>query len=854
MTTTIDLSGEGWRLRGALPSAWELDDLEEIPGGGGTGWIPAGVPGSVQQDLWSAGLLDDPYAGRNSLGAEWATQRVWVYERTFAGSPGWRGGSVRLRLEGIDYRARVLLNGTLLGEHESMFTPALFDVADVVRCEGENRLTVVLAPAPAEQDQLGRTSLVRTRKTRMGYWWDFAPRLVSLGLWDSVRLEVSGTARIEDVAVHPVLADDHGNCALTIEVTVAALAAGDHRATVDILRDDVVVASAQQALRLHAGESTTAAVDLEIARPDLWWPNGMGEQAMYRAVVQLDSGGGGSEAVDERTADFGIRSITLAANETLDPTAPPYTFVLNGRRVYINGWNWVPIDSLYGPSRPEKLAHLLELAARAHCNLLRVNGVGVIEREDFYAHCDRLGILVWQEFVVTSSATDRKPSEDPEYLNAVVAEATAIVPRRRNHPSLAIWCAGNELESLDKLPLDDSEPLIGALKLVAERLDPDTVWLPTSARGRKPFNGLSSIRRDPDGLHDVHGPWLYEGLTEQYELYNAGTSLFHSELGAEGITNPETLRAVLPWEELSLERMDSPTWRHLSAWWVRPEVWASWFGDVSDFDRLVALTQWLQAEGVRYGVESNRRRAFRNSGSLPWQFNEPYPMVGSTAAVDYYGRPKPLYYAVASAYRPLALSARYDTLAWGGRDEFVAELWVASALPEPVPGASVVARVRGATGEILVEQRLSVDVAADGPTRLGSIVCPVDRLGGGMFFLDLELEDAGSGVRAAQRLCFSAALDLAPLAQLAETSLSVDATAGSVAIANTGGTAAVGVRIADAADVRLLPALLVDDSAFTLFPGETRTVALTWTDPARSAAGVSVTALNAPEVLAVPER
>ncbi|HEY8590831.1 MAG TPA: glycoside hydrolase family 2 TIM barrel-domain containing protein, partial [Naasia sp.] len=659
--STVDLSGDGWRLLGALPSAVDRPDGDGSPLGGDTGWIPASVPGSVQHDLRRAGLLDDLYVGRNTLAAEWAADRTWLYERAFEAPPEWRGSTVRLRLDRVDYAARFLLNGTPLGEHASIFTPAVFDVTDALAWEGENRLTVVLGPAPEEQDQMGRTSLVRTRKPRMGYWWDFCPRLVNLGLGGAVTLQRLPDARLEDVAVHPVLSTDAGRCDLRVEIDVDRGQGSPDRVRieVDILSGKDRVAAVTAPVEAGSGRATVH-LQLELTRPELWWPNGAGEQSMYRAEVRLATD---SAVVDTRITAFGVRRIELVRNDTPDPDAPPYTFVINGRRIYITGWNWVPVDALYGVPRAEKLEHLLELAAAAHCNLLRVNGVGLIETAEFYEHCDRLGILVWQEFVLTSSATDRKPSEDAGYLAAVVDEALGIVRSRRNHPSLAVWCAGNELESLEKLPLDDSEPVIAALRQVATALDQDTVWLPTSARGRKPFNGLSSIRRDPDGLHDVHGPWLYEGLDAQYELYNAGTSLFHSELGAEAITNRETLHDVVPPAELTVAGMTGPTWRHLGAWWLRTDVWEQTFGVVDDLDKLVALTQFLQAEAVRYGVEANRRRAWRNSGSLPWQFDEPYPMVGSTAAVDYYGRPKPLYYAIAEAYAPVAVSARYDTLA-----------------------------------------------------------------------------------------------------------------------------------------------------------------------------------------------
>jgi beta-mannosidase len=853
--TTIDLGGAGWRLKGFLPSDWLRPDLAERALAQEQGWIPAQVPGSVQHDLWRAGELADPYVGRNSLAAEWAAERTWVYARSFAADAAWRGRRARLRFEGVDYAARFVLNGVELGAHESMFTPACFEVADLLRYDAPNQLVAIIAPAPREQDQMGRTSLVRSRKSRMGYWWDFCPRLVNLGLWDNVALDLSGPLRIEDLWARPALASDHGRAEVTVTVTLSTPEPRRAALEVTLRHEGRVVASERVERRLAAGESALE-LRLAVEAPRLWWPNGYGEQALYRAEARVSDAGDSTTTSDERAVSFGIRSVELVANATPD-AAPPYTFVVNGERVYINGWNWVPLDALYGVERPEKLDAILELARRAHVNLLRVNGVGLIERSEFYERCDRLGLMVWQEFVVTSSEQDRKPSEDPAYLAAVVEEARGIVPRRRNHPSLVIWCAGNELESLEKLPLDDGEPLISALKAVARELDPDRHWLPTSARGRKPFNGLPSIRRDPDGLHDVHGPWLYEGLEAQYELYNAGTSLFHSEFAAEGLSNPETLRALLPPEELQVGRLESATWRHLSAWWVRPALWREWFGEVDELDRLVQATQMLQAEGVRYAIEANRRRIPRNSGSLPWQLNEPYPMAACTSAVDYYGRPKALYHAVAEAYAPLALSARYQTLAWAGRPAFEAELWAVSALRAPVVGATLEARVVGASGTIFERVTAPAAVAAGVPARLATITCPLERIADEVFLLDMRLVGGDGNTLAASRVCFSRAASLSPLLALGPTTLTAAAARRGerweLELANTGARAALFVRLADGRDVRAAGQALFGANHFCLLPGERRAVTVEWRGVAAAERHLSVGGWNTGQALLTEE-
>ncbi|MFF1572215.1 glycoside hydrolase family 2 protein [Leifsonia sp. NPDC058292] len=841
---TIDLSATTtWRLKEFLPSGWVRDDIADAALGDPDDWIAATVPGSVQRAVVAAGLAPDPFVGRNSLACEWIADRTWVYHTRFEAEPLGAGERRRLTVGGVDYAARFILNGSELGRHEGMSTPISFDATDAVSSDQPNDLLIVLAPAPREQDQMGRTSLVRSRKTRMGYWWDFCPRLIDLGIVGDVTL-ASGALFVDDVRVTPTLAADRISAMIDVQARASGSAANDAPVLARVLRSGAVVAEARTQVDAEGRASATLAVD----EPELWWPNGHGDQALYE--VQLTVGDGSASPVTvSRTV--GLRSIELAPNDGAEPDAPPYVFVVNGRRIYVNGWNWVPVDALYADPQPHKVRHLLELAALSHANLVRVNGVGRIETQQFYDECDRLGLMVWQEFLLTSSATDRKPASDDEYLSAVVAEAREIVPLVSHHASLALWCAGNELEGLDKIPLDDAEPVIGALKSVAAELDPDTVWLPTSARGRKPFNGPNSIREDPGGLQDVHGPWLYQGLEQQYSLYNIGTSLFHSEIGAEAITNPETARAVLPEEEWTLAQAQSPTWRHTSAWWVRPEQWGEYFGGLDltgiAFDRLVAATQFLQAEGVRYAIESNRRRAFGNSGSLPWQFNEPFPMVGSTAAVDYHGRPKHLFTAVRAAYAPLALSAAYDRIAWGGLGTAGLRLWAANADPVPRPGRLVAQALDGA-GRILDTLEVDVTVPASASVHVADFAVPLVDVATGLFVLDLAFVDASGERRAHHRTVLSAEESLAPLIRMPETVIDATLHGDTLRLHNAGDALAPVVRIHD---TRLpgLPGWLVPaDDHLVLLPGETREVGLNWCGVPPTDRKITVTALNAPPV------
>lgn len=768
----ISLDGSDWLCKDYIGEDWLWRGAHRPGTRDGHGWRPATVPGSIQYDLWQSGAIPDPYFERNSLLIEWVPQRTWVFRKTFNLPGELQGRRIELRFEGVDYEAQFFLNGELLGRHTGMYTPAVFSVADRLKFDQENLLAVVVEPAPHEQPQVGRSSQVRTHKSRMGYWWDFCPRVVHLGVWDSVLLEVTGPAKIEEVFVRPQLSEDRRRADVSISLELSAGRSLEVEVEASLSQAGQIAAVRRSRVAVEDGQARLV-ISLEVDRPRLWWPNGYGEPALYKAEVRLTLPDQASEESDRRQVPFGIRRIAFTPNQTPDPAARPYTLVVNDRRVYIKGWNWVPVDALYGVQRPAKLRRLLGLARRANVNLLRVWGGGLIEKEVFYDLCDRLGILVWQEFIQSSSGIDNNPPEDPEFIRFMVQEVRQIIPRKRNHPSLAIWCGGNELQNEQDQPLDERHPMLAALQSVVQELDPDRLWLPTSPTGRVFGNTLENIARDPTGLHDVHGPWEHQGLERHQLLYNQGTSLLHSEFGVEGITNLKTLDRVISKQNQLPVSLDNPVWFHLGSWWVKQASWRATFGKIDDLERLVLATQFLQADGLRYAVEADRRRKYQNSGTLPWQFNEPYPMAACTSAVDYYAHPKPVYYAVAEAYAPVHISAKFPLQAWGDREQFEAEVWVSNSLEHGFEDVQLQMAILGASGRSYTVYRATASFKPDASTRLAAINWPLAGLEEEVFFLDLRLSQADGGVLSNTRYIFSRTQDLAPLLAVQGTGLEV---------------------------------------------------------------------------------
>lgn len=848
----ISLNGGDWLFKDYIGEDWRWRDAHQPGTRDLRFWRRGSVPGSVHHDLWTQGAIPNPYYEMNSLLLEWIPARTWLYKKTFTVDAALRGQRIQLRFEGVDYEAEFFLNGAALGRHRSMYTPAAFEVSDLLHYDEPNLVAVVLAPAPHEEPQVGRTSRVRTHKSRMTYWWDFCPRMIHVGIWQDVLLNVTGAVRIEDVFVRPQLSADYATAAVALSVAADAAQAETVAVETTIRFEGDIIASATQTYHLAPGRAALKET-LRVDQPRLWWPNGAGDQPLYEAEVAiypLHDGQAGAAASDTRVVPFGIRQIELARNDASAPEARPYTLVVNGRKLYIKGWNWVPLDVLYGAPRPQKLAHLLRLAKDAHVNLLRVWGGGLIETEAFYNLADRYGILIWQEFIQSSSGIENTPSEAREFIDLMQREAEAIIPRRRNHPALALWCGGNELTTGDIRPLDDQHPLLAALKEVVARLDPDRLWLPTSPSGPVFGNTLADIAAHPAGLHDVHGPWEYQGVSGQYELYNRGTSLLHSEFGVEGITNLRTLNATIAPEHQQPVTLDNPYWQHLGAWWVKAPVWQETFGAGLDAATWVRATQFMQAEGLRYALEADRRRKYHNSGTLPWQFNEPYPMAACTSAVDYYGQPKPVYYAVARAYQPLLISAKYATIAWEGRPAFEAELWANHSGVEAIMGADLQARLIGLDGRVRHEWNSRADLPANRAAALRAIEAPLEEPG--PFFLDLRLDSAAGLPLAHSRYIFTntpnlaALLDVLPTTLLVEAAAERDRDSWDVRIENTGAQAALFIWLEADRAPGAAGFGAFSDNHFCLLPHETRMIKVSWFDVPRPQRALVIAGWNTP--------
>ncbi|GAB1822850.1 glycoside hydrolase family 2 protein [Herbidospora sp. RD11066] len=633
MTQTTDTSTT---IRRDLGGVWELS-WAGGPGPERSITIPATVPGEVHTALMAAGLLDDPDVGLNELAQVWVGHSQWVYRRTFDWTPG---GRTDLVADGLDTIADVYVNGHLVGQARSQHLAHRWQV-DGVLVDGENTVEVRFAsaweaalahehshgPLPSPYDE----PYAHVRKAAANFGWDWGPHFVTAGIWRDIRLETY-TGRIDHV--RPLVTLSDVGALVSVHVRVDAPEAAEVRAELTDPSGRPVGA----ATGFVEGDEVT--LHLRVDDPELWWPVGLGAQPLYRLDVTLG-------AFDAHTTRLGLRSVEI--DETPDDLGTRWALKVNGQRVRIRGYNWIPDDTFASRATPERVNQRIDQAVAGNANLLRVWGGGYFVTEEFLDACDERGVLVWHDFLFACAAY----CEDDEMVELVTAEAEQAVARMAAHPSLVIWCGGNETVLgwhhwgwADQMGVRGwgARFYMDVLPKVLERLDPTRPYVPNS-----PWSG--SIDRDPAA--DTHGiSHLWDAWNERdYAHYRYHDPSFVSEMGWCGPPAWTTLQNAVPGEHpgpespLTKHHLRAIDGMHKLTRGLQPHVPAP----RNDADWHFA-TQVVQARAVAAGVEWLRSRE-RCAGAVVWQLNDCWPVI-SWSAVDGRGIEKPLWYALRHAFAP----------------------------------------------------------------------------------------------------------------------------------------------------------------------------------------------------------
>lgn len=651
----------------ALHSAWQFKKL------GDSEWLPAEVPGMVHLDLLRTGKIPDPYYGTNEERLQWIENADWEYRTQFVCDSAFlRHSKLELVFEGLDTFASVYVNDSLVLRAVNMFRTWRIDAKSALK-NGNNTLRIVFASAVRRGREMSKNlgvtlpgdEKVFVRKAQYQFGWDWGPRFVSCGVWRSVRLEAWNDVRLESVAVRQESLNEqaaHLRANFELDVLtegtyILRVLAADGRS----LRDSQAPTSTRRET-LKRGKQIVS-VDWVVPKPELWWSNGLGKPHLYKYTCEVIRDDKPQEIYDSKTVSIGLRTINIVQRPDSSGSGVGFAVELNGQPVFMKGANYIPPDSFLPRTKHETYRRIVQDAARAKMNMLRVWGGGAYESDDFYTLCDENGILVWQDFMF---ACAMYPG-DSVFVENVRAEAEDNVKRLRNHPCIALWCGNNEIDEgwqnwgwqkQYKYSAKDSATVWNWYETVFHEVLPAVVTQHDAGR----FYWRSSPqfgwgRKESLLRGDAHYWGVWWGL-EPFSMYEKKVGRFMSEYGMQSLPALETIATIAPPDE---QHLTSATMKvhqkHPTGYDNIQQYLQRDYRQPKNFEQYVYVSQLLQARGITTAIEAHRRAKPYCMGTLYWQLNDCW-QVASWSSVDYAGRWKALHYAVEELYGNLMFSVQ----------------------------------------------------------------------------------------------------------------------------------------------------------------------------------------------------
>lgn len=635
-----------------LGGAWRMREADSQT------WHSAHVPGSVYADLMADGTMPDPFWRENELDAFERMKKDYVYQRAFTVTEAQLAHAhVELVCEGLDTLAHVSLNGREIAFADNMHITWVWDVKEQLHA-GENTLEIrfdspILYCAKKAEEAPGWESSDATpgfrhlRKAHCMFGWDWGPRLPDAGIWRPIFLRTWDTARLENALM---LQAHHDGM---VDVTIRPEIAGESAWSAEITAPDGEV--------IIIPETTAAEQVITIEHPQLWWPNGLGKQPLYRVTVRLATG-------DTRVWRIGLRTMTVSREK--DEWGEEFCHVVNGVKVFAMGADYIPEDNILARVTPERTRRLLEDCKAANFNAIRVWGGGYYPDDAFYDICDELGLLVWQDLMYACAFYDLTP----DFERSIRVETHQNVARLRHHASLALICGNNEMEMFmagansalinhrtwEFVPTyphhitDYVKMFEYILPAIVKETAPQTYWWPASPSSGGNFDAPNDENRGDNHYWDV---WHGEKPFTEYRKF---FFRYASEFGFQSFPCLKSVKQfTLPDDRNIFSRVMERHQRNQAANGKILSYLSQTFRYPNSFDDLLYASQLMQAEAIRYGVEHWRRNRGRCMGAIIWQLNDIWP-VASWASIDYYGRWKALHYAAKRFFAPVMISAEEE--------------------------------------------------------------------------------------------------------------------------------------------------------------------------------------------------
>ena len=653
----LDLTGL-WQFKEYPVSARRMRDLDE------QNWLDCCVPSSIYTCLIKAGLIKPSDLNSNPKDFLWPSEKSWIFQKVFdcpAELP--ELDRTELVFDGLDTFCQIWLNDRLIARTDNMFCSYRFDIKALlkkknnrllVKCDSSlevgNRLMKRFGTLSNDNCSLPCRSYIRKAQCQFG--WDFSPPLPGCGIWQPVRIVGFSSACLRDIHIRTIEADPSSadikvsiqiekfinqssiNCRLTVFDPAGSIAAN---------------------AELDFSDANNISAVLKMKPVLLWWPASYGSQPLYTLKTELFSDNG---LIETSLKKFGIRTVHL--NQLPDDIGSAFQFIINNHPVYVRGAAWIPASIFIGSTANADYEKLLTSAKEANINMLRIWGGGIYETEMFYDLCDRFGIMVWQDFAFACAYyPDRS-----WFTKMIKTEAAQNITRLRNHSSLVLWCGNNEIDWMHSTGrIGKGKKFYGKdlyhkiLPQLVHELDPDRDYIPSTPLG-------TAKNPNEPSMGTVHQWNVWSGLepTDNFLTGPQQIPRFVAEFGFQSLPCGKTLEDFLSDKQLhpasnELERHNyQPNGSACLHYYIN-----ELFRPPKNISEFIYLSQLTQARAIRKNIEHLRLNSDVNSGALFWQFNDCCPAI-SWSCIDYFGRPKALYYYAKRFFAPViaTVSAQYD--------------------------------------------------------------------------------------------------------------------------------------------------------------------------------------------------
>ena len=726
----IDISAD-WQLGPKDNPITSLSELNNIE------WINVEYPTSVQMAHFKAGKLGDPYKNMHALEHEKLEQKVWYYKKNFTLPPQAKGSNIMLNFDGIDYYAKIWLNGKLLGNHSGIFGGPMIDISNHVQYGVRNSLIVEVISANYQKQDFNPHKPETVVKGWFLTGGSAMEPYFNLGLWRNVRIEIlpayhierpflftkkidNGKATIgftmelfsgknsQDYQLHPWHNTQISNFSFPKQAPQNIKVKENLSVSIEFINNNKVAYVKEFSPYVIEGRCFMEE-EFTLENPKLWYPNGLGSQELYQAQITLKVN---NQPVDKIEFDFGIRTIEQerTAGVRTGDRWQSWQFLVNGKKFFVKGINWMPVDALYDLTA-DKYDWVIRMAKNAGIQMFRIWGSALLESKEFYDACDKYGILVWQDFNIANFDTPDWPQDVWE------AQVCQNIFRLRNRTSLAVWCGGNEFNPYSY----GNAATLGILERNINIFDPTRCFVRTSP-------DAGSFHSYPD-----FDPTWYKGFDLIPYVAETGVHCITDAKNIREVVNPDELNNLSGMYEKEFITNHPEFVLHFAEY--NPERVPRMLSRASHIDDMSKPTIETIAEATQIGAgefyqvmsEGFQSNYPVTSGLMPWVYKRPWPVVAAINLVDGFGHPSATYYFLKRTYDPVRVTIDIKRLLWAPGEVFPIGIKVLNAVNQRDFIGKVEVKILDEKFKELWKQEKAIQVNAGtsvSSTELGSFNIP----------------------------------------------------------------------------------------------------------------------------------